>query len=390
MNTYGNLFRVTVWGESHGKALGAVIDGCPSNLELSEYDIQKELNRRRPGYSIFSTPRKEEDKIELLSGIFEGKTTGTPISAVVYNTNQKSKDYSALKDMPRPGHADLNYLLKYGNYDYRGGGRTSGRTTIGHVIGGAIAKKLLTREKIIVFGHSVKIGKIKGDITYYDNLYKNLNNTNDNTKDTDSNNINNNNYIDKIINDLDNNPLRTLSNNYKDMEKYVLNAMDNNDSVGGVVELIVLNLPQGIGEPLFNKLNARISEALMSINAVKGVEIGRGFEVSELYGSENNDEYYYKSTENNENDNQINYKSNNCGGVIAGISTGTPIVVRVAIKPTPSIFKVQDTINLKTKTNAKLKIEGRHDPIIVPRVIPVLESMISIVLVDLLKEANKI
>ncbi|MBP2142892.1 chorismate synthase [Methanococcus voltae] len=382
MNTYGNLFRVTVWGESHGKALGAVIDGCPSNLELSEADIQKELNRRRPGYSIFSTPRKEEDKVEILSGIFEGKTTGTPISALVYNTNQKSKDYSALKDTPRPGHADLNYILKYGNYDYRGGGRTSGRTTIGHVIGGAIAKKLLNNEKITVFGHSIKIGKINGDINYYDNLYEKLDNNKNNT---------NNNYTDKIINDLDNNPLRTLSTNYKDMEKYVLNAMENNDSVGGVVELIVLNVPQGIGEPLFNKLNARISEALMSVNAVKGVEIGRGFEVSELYGSENNDEYYYTENEHeNEHEGQINYKSNNSGGVIAGISTGTPIVIRVAIKPTPSIFKVQDTINLKTKTNSKLKIEGRHDPIIVPRVIPVLESMISIVIVDLLKEANKI
>ncbi|MCS3900392.1 chorismate synthase [Methanococcus voltae] len=384
MNTYGNLFRITVWGESHGKALGAVIDGCPPNLELSEADIQKELNRRRPGYSIFSTPRKEEDKVEILSGVFEGKTTGTPISALVYNTNQKSKDYSALKDTPRPGHADLNYILKYGNYDYRGGGRTSGRTTIGHVIGGAVAKKILNgtmndnikdnindkNTKIKIFGHAIKIGKIEGDVSYYSNseFAKKLNDEK---------------QLNKILNDLDNNSLRTLSNNYSDMEKYVLDAMKNNDSVGGIVELIILNVPQGIGEPLFNKLNARISEALMSINAVKGVEIGKGFDVAELYGSENNDEYCY-------NTNELTYNSNNCGGIIAGISTGTPIIIKVAIKPTPSIFKEQNTVNLKKKTNTKLIIEGRHDPIIVPRVIPVLESMVSIVLVDLLKEANKL
>jgi len=361
MNTIGKSFRITAWGESHGKALGAVIDGCPSNLPLTEEDIQKELNRRRPGYSLFSTPRKEGDKVEILSGIFEGKTTGAPISAIVYNTNQKSKDYSHLKNTPRPGHADLMYKLKYGNYDYRGGGRSSGRTTIGHTIGGAIAKKLLNHTyNIKIIGYTTKIGNIEGDFNYYDS-------------------INNEKIInEELINKIENNPLRCPSSNADEMKDFVLNAMENKNSVGGVIELIALNVPVGVGNPIFGKLNGELSNAIMNINAVKGVEIGRGFKSAELLGSEMNDEYYYDEN------NNIKLKTNNCGGVLGGISCGAPLVIRVAIKPTPSISAVQSTINLESKTKTNLEIGGRHDPIIVPRVIPVLESMMAITLSDLM------
>lgn len=363
MNTFGRMFRITSWGESHGKALGAVIDGCPANLPLTEEDIQKELNRRRPGYSIFSTPRKEEDKVEVLSGVFEGKTTGTPISALVYNKNQKSKDYSKIKDTPRPGHADFTYSTKYGNYDYRGGGRSSGRTTIGHVIGGAVAKQLLNYTYgIKIIAYTTKIGKINGDFNYYSNfkLFNNVNN------------------IAELIDKIENDALRCPSSNSDEMRDYVINAMENKDSVGGVVEIIALNVPAGVGNPIFSKLNGELASAIMNINAVKGVEIGRGFESAELYGSEMNDEYYYDENK------DINLKTNNCGGILGGISCGTPLVLKVAIKPTPSISKIQKTVNVKTEENQEIDIGGRHDPIIVPRVIPVLESMVAITLSDLM------
>ncbi len=350
------------WGESHGKGVGAVIDGVPSNLPLSEEDIQKELNRRRPGYSILSTPRKEEDKVEILSGVFNGKTTGTPISTIVYNKNQKSKDYSHLKNTPRPGHADLTYTLKYGNYDYNGGGRASGRTTISHTIAGAIAKKILKiTHNIKIIGYTTKIGKIEGDFNYYNNLENNENI-----------------IYNKLIEKIENNPLRCPSNNADEMVNYVLDIMKKGDSVGGVVELVVLNLPIGVGEPIFSKLNGELAYGIMNINSVKGIEIGKGFKSSELLGSENNDEYYYNE------DNCIKLKTNNCGGILGGISCGTPLVIRVAIKPTPSISKIQNTVNLEKQTNDKLDIGGRHDPIIVPRVIPVLESMVAVVLCDLM------
>jgi chorismate synthase len=361
------MFRVTAWGESHGRALGAVIDGCPANLPLTQDDIQRELNRRRPGYSLFSTPRKEEDLVELLSGVFNEKTTGTPISAMVYNKNQKSKDYSKIKNTPRPGHADLTYNIKYGNYDYRGGGRSSGRTTIGHVIGGAVAKKLLEyTHNIKIIGYTTKIGKIEGDFDYYKNpeLF-NLDNTNKLKE------------LDKLIEKIENDPLRCPSSNSDEMKDYVLKAMDDKDSVGGVVEVLALNVPAGIGNPIFGKLNGELAGALMNINAVKGVEIGKGFESSELYGSEMNDKYYYENED-------IKLKTNNCGGILGGISCGAPLVLRAAIKPTPSISKLQDTVNLKTKEDEKIEIGGRHDPIIVPRVIPVLESMVAITLADLM------
>jgi len=361
VNTIGKAFRVTTWGESHGKALGAVIDGCPANLPLSEDDIQRELDRRRPGYSIFSTPRREPDKVEVLSGIFEGKTAGTPISAIVYNKNQRSKDYSKIKDTPRPGHGDYTYYKKYGNYDYRGGGRASGRTTIGHVIGGSVAKKLLEYTyNIKIIGYTIKVGKIKGDFNYYSNPEV----------------FSVNKDIDKIIEKIESNPLRSPSSNSQEMIEYVKNAMEMGDSVGGIVELVALNLPSGVGNPLFSKLSGELSGGIMNINAVKGVEIGVGFQSTELYGSEMNDEYIYEDS--------MQLKTNNCGGILGGISCGSPLVIRVAIKPTPSISKTQRTINLKTKKEEDIEIHGRHDPIILPRAIPVLESVVAIVLVDLM------
>jgi len=357
------MFRATVWGESHGKAVGTVVDGCPANLPLSEEDIQRELNRRRPGYSLFSTPRKEEDRCEILSGVFQGKTTGTPISVIVYNKNQRSKDYSNIKDRPRPGHADLPYKLKYGNYDYRGGGRSSGRTTIGHVIAGSIGKKLLSYTYgIKIVGYSIKIGNIDGNFKYYSNM------------DVFEDNNKLNNLIDKI----EKNPLRCPSDNYKEMEDYVLEVMKEGDSVGGIVEIVALNVPYGVGNPIFSKLEGELAYGIMNINAVKGVEIGRGFESSQLLGSEMNDQYYF------DNENNIKLKTNNCGGILGGISVGSPLVIKVAIKPTPSISKEQKTVNLSNSKNDTIKVEGRHDPIIVPRVIPVLESVVSMVLSDLM------
>ncbi|ADG13390.1 chorismate synthase [Methanocaldococcus infernus] len=363
MNTYGDMFRVTVFGESHGKAVGAVVDGCPANLPLSKEDIQKELNKRRPGQSIFTTPRKEEDEVEILSGLFEGKTTGSPICALVYNKHMRPKDYEKLKDTPRPGHADLTYKLKYKNYDYRGGGRASGRVTVGHVIGGAIAKKLLQYTyNIKILAYTIKVGKIEGDFSYYKKpeIFENQES------------------LKSLESKIWENPLRCPSSNYKEMEEYVLKAMEEKDSVGGVVEIVALNVPIGVGNPIFNKLNGELARGLMSINAVKGVEIGVGFKCSELYGSEMNDEMYFDDEKN------IRFRSNNCGGTLGGISCGTPIVLRIAVKPTPSIGKKQRTINLKSFENTEIEIEGRHDPIIVPRIVPIAEAMVAVTLADLM------
>jgi len=362
LNTFGDFFRVTTWGESHGKALGAVVDGCPANLPITEEDVQNELNRRRPGYSLFSTPRKEEDNVELLSGIFEGKTTGTPISGIVYNKGQQSKDYGKIKDTPRPGHADLSYYLKYGNYDYRGGGRSSGRTTIGNVIGGAVAKKLIEyTHKIKIIGYATEIGKIKGDFNYYNNPEY---------FESDSN-------ISKLSERIENTALRCPSSNSDEMNDYVIKAVDEKDSVGGIVEIIVKGLPEGIGNPVFNKLEGKLSSAVMNINSVKGFGVGLGFNSSEYYGSEMNDEFYLKGG-------KIIPKTNNAGGILGGISTGAPLVLRASIKPTPSISKLQNTVNIKTLENEQIEIGGRHDPIIVPRVIPVMESMVAITIADLM------
>ena len=348
-NTTGKIFRVTSFGTSHGKALGAVIDGCPANLELSEKDIQIELNKRRPGTSAITTSRQEADKVEILSGIFEGKTDGTPIAGLVYNTNQKSKDYSQLKDTPRPGHGDYCWIEKYGNYNYNGGGRGSGRVTIGHVIGGAIAKKLLSHFNIKVISHVVQIGDIMAHSTDINILEENINK----------------------------NPVRCGDlEAAKAMEELILEKKSEGDSIGGIVETIAVGVPAGLGEPVFGKLDGDLSKILMEIGAVKGVEIGLGFDVATASASEINDEFYYDEF------GEVETKTNSSGGILGGMSNSMPIVSRIAVKPTPSISKVQQTINLKEHENASMEIKGRHDPCICPRVTAVAESATAIVLAD--------
>ena len=348
-NTTGKIFRVTSFGTSHGKALGAVIDGCPANLELSEEDIQIELNKRRPGTSAITTSRQEADKVEILSGIFEGKTDGTPIAGLVYNTNQKSKDYSQLKDTPRPGHGDYCWIEKYGNYNYNGGGRGSGRVTIGHVIGGAIAKKLLSHFNIKVISHVVQIGDIMAHSTDINILEENINK----------------------------NPVRCGDlEAAKAMEDLILEKKSEGDSIGGIVETIAVGVPAGLGEPVFGKLDGDLAKILMEIGAVKGVEIGLGFDVATASASEINDEFYYDEF------GEVETKTNSSGGILGGMSNSMPIVSRIAVKPTPSISKVQQTINLKEHENAIMEIKGRHDPCICPRVTAVAESATAIVLAD--------
>ena len=348
-NTIGKIFSITSFGSSHGKALGAVVDGCPANLELSEEDIQIELNKRRPGTSALTTSRQEGDKIEILSGIFEGKTDGTPIAGIVYNTNQRSKDYSNIKNTPRPGHGDYCWLEKYGIYDYNGGGRGSGRTNISHVIGGAIAKKLLETKGIKIISHVVQIGDIEAKNIDYDNLEENINKNNVKCGDGDA---------------------------AKLMEELILSKKQEGDSIGGIVETIATGVPAGLGEPVFGRLDGDLAQILMSINAVKGVEIGLGFESAKSCASKINDEFYYDEN------NDIKTKTNNSGGILGGMSNGMPIISKIAVKPTPSISKIQNTIDLDKKENTTIEIAGRHDPCICPRVTAVAESVTAIVLAD--------
>jgi len=343
-NTFGSLFRVTTWGESHGPALGAVVDGCPPKLPLSVKDIQTELNRRKPGQSKVGTSRKEEDNVEILSGVFEGKTTGTPISLLIKNKDQRSRDYSIIKHLYRPGHADLSFDLKYGIRDYRGGGRSSGRETASRVMAGAIAKKYLhLKEKTQIIGHTLQVGSIQA------------------TK-----------FDPKVI---EKNPLRCADlTAAKKMEKLVLDIKKDGDSVGGIAEFLVKNVPKGLGEPVFDKLEADLGKALFSIGTVKGVEFGEGFNVTNLKGSDNNDQIVLKKG-------KITSKTNYAGGIYGGISIGTDIIIRVAVKPASSILKQQQTVS-KTGKSAKIKVDGRHDACIIPRLIPVAESMIAITLMD--------
>ena len=316
-NTFGKLYRVTTFGESHGKALGAIIDGCPSNMSLCEEDIQLYLNRRRPNDSDLSTPRKEKDKVEILSGLFEGKTLGTPICALVRNEDIGTSEYGTLKNIFRPGHADYTYEKKYGIRDYRSGGRSSGRETIGRVIGGAIAIKALKEKNIIV--------SARGN---YD--------------------------------------LTRLSNGADDVDYENVD-----DSIGGIVECVVRGCPAGLGEPVFDKLDAELAKACMSIGAVKGVEIGAGFDVANMLGSENNDQMTVDEK----------FLTNNAGGILGGISNGNDIVIRLAIKPTPTIAKKQKTIDIYGN-ETEVELRGRNDVCIVDRVVVVVESMVAMTILD--------
>lgn len=347
-NTIGEKFQITSFGSSHGKAVGAVVDGCPANLELTQEDIQKELDKRKPGTSSITTSRKEADEVQILSGIFDGKTDGTPITGVVFNKNQHSKDYSMFENTPRPSHGDFAWMMKYGNYDYNGGGRGSGRVTIGHVIGGAIAKKLLKTQNIEIISHVAQIGDIKAEI----------------------------NDLEIIKENVEKNPVRCGDlKAARKMEELILAKKQEGDSIGGIVETIAIGVPAGLGEPVFGRLDGDLARILMNIGAIKGVEIGLGFYMATKSGSQTNDEYQI-------NENKATAKTNNSGGIIGGMSNGMEIVSRIAVKPTPSISKCQNSVDLEKMENKKIEIEGRHDPCICPRVSVVAESSTAIVLAD--------
>jgi chorismate synthase len=344
-STYGTIFKITTWGESHGKALGVVVDGCPSGLSLCEADIQKYLDRRRPGQSGVSTPRKEADEVEILSGVFEGKTTGTPISLIVRNTSQHSADYSEIAGYYRPGHADYTFDAKYGFRDYRGGGRSSGRETIGRVAAGAIAARLLSEMGITVTAYTRSVGPIEADMNAFDK--------------------------EAILTTPTAMPDKHASSL---AEAYLREIMSGSDSLGGIMECRIEGVPAGIGDPVFEKLDANFSKAVMSIGAVKAVEIGDGVLVSKAAGSENNDAFYMEGD-------KVLKKTNHAGGILGGISDGSTILIRAHVKPTPSIYKSQDTVNKKGE-NISVQIKGRHDPVILPRAVVVMESMAAITLLD--------
>lgn len=346
-SSYGKLFQITTWGESHGKALGVVIDGCPAGLPLLEDDIQLFLDRRKPGRTKISTPRKEDDKVEILSGVFEGMTTGTPISLIVHNTSQRSSDYSEIANYYRPGHADYTFDQKYGFRDYRGGGRSSGRETIGRVAAGAVASKLLNTLGIRLTAYTRSIGPITIEDSRFD--------------------------AQAILETPTCMPDRQAS---EKAEAYLAECMKAYDSAGGVIECRIEDCPAGIGEPVFEKLDAELSKAIMSIGAVKAVEIGDGISAAQHRGSENNDAFRMQ-------DGTVTKSTNHAGGILGGISDGSTIILRAHIKPTPSIFSSQQTINRQGE-NIEIAIKGRHDPVVVPRAVVVVESMAAITLLDAL------
>lgn len=346
---FGKYFSIQTFGESHGEGIGVVIDGCPSGLSLTRDHIQYYLNRRRPGQTRYATPRNEADEVEILSGVFEGKTTGTPIALLVRNTSQRSKDYSEIASYYRPGHADYTFDAKYGFRDYRGGGRSSGRETIGRVAGGAIALQLLKELGIDVCAYTKSIGPVSIDYSRFD-------------KET-------------ILSTPTSMPDKAAS---KLAEAYLEDCMKDHDSAGGVVECVIEGIPAGIGEPVFDKLDANLGKAIMSIGAVKAFEIGDGIAVATAKGSENNDSFRMK-------DGNITKTTNHSGGILGGMSDGSPITLRAYIKPTPSIFKEQNTVN-KDGENITISIKGRHDPVIVPRAVVVVEAMTSLTVLDLMME----
>ena len=349
-NSIGKEFTVTTFGESHGKHVGAVVDGCPAGLPLSEADIQVELDRRIPAEPKIVSGRIEKDAAQILSGVFNGFTTGAPIALMVENKEVDSSDYEAIKDLPRPGHADYPARVKYGSFnDYRGGGRFSGRLTVALIMAGAIAKKLLSRFDVDVLAYTRAVGKVKSD------------------KKFSAQEIRKNRY--------------TAATRCPDlacaerMEKAIVDARKEGDSLGGIVECIALNVPVGVGEPLFDSLDADLAKALFNVPAVKGVEFGLGFRVAELKGSESNDPYIMQNG-------KVATATDNAGGILGGISTGMPIMMQVAIKPTPSIGKKQKTVNLSTMKDACISIKGRHDPCVVPKAVPAVESAVAITLAD--------
>ncbi len=344
-NSYGQIFKITTFGESHGPAIGVVIDGVPPGLIISEGDIQTDLDRRRPGQSPITTQRQETDKVEILSGIFEGKSTGAPLAMLIRNEDQRSKDYSNIQNVFRPGHADYTYQEKYGIRDYRGGGRSSGRETACRVAAGAVAKKILAQQHVTVIGYTLAVAGI---------------------------------YAKKIdLSVIEKNLVRAPDLEQAEvMIQKIEEARKDGDSVGGIVEAVVKGCPPGLGDPVFDKLSARLAASLMSIGTIKGVEIGSGFEITKLRGSEANDSFY-------EDQGKVKTKTNHAGGILGGISNGEDIVVRVAVKPPSSISKFQETLTTSHEKTT-IQVKGRHDPCICPRVVPVVEAMIAVTLADCL------
>lgn len=344
---YGRLFQISTWGESHGKGIGVVIDGCPAGLSLSEEDIQVYLDRRKPGQSQFTTGRKESDMAQIWSGVFEGRTTGTPISILVQNQDQRSRDYGNIMNTYRPGHADYTFDEKYGFRDYRGGGRSSGRETTARVAAGAVAAKILKELDIEVHAYTKAIGPVSVPENEY--------------------------HPEEIFQ----NPIYMPSNAYaQKASAYLEECIKNQDSSGGIIECVVTGMPVGIGDTVFEKLDANLAKAMLSIGAVKGFEIGDGFKAADTKGSINNDSFHIK-------DGRITKDTNHAGGVLGGMSDGSKIIFRAAVKPTPSISQPQSTVT-KDGENTEMIIKGRHDPVIVPRAVVVVESMAAITILDLL------
>ncbi len=343
-NTFGRFFRITTWGESHGEAVGVVLDGCPAGLKLTETDIQTELDRRRPGQSKVTTQRKEADKVEILSGVFKNKTLGSPISMLVRNTDVISSSYEKIKDIYRPGHADLTYDKKYGFRDYRGGGRASARETVGRVAAGAVAKKILKKYGAQTRGFVRSVGHIVAEKVNFSQIEKN--------------------------------PVRCPdSKKAQEMFDLIDSVRRQGDSIGGTVEVVTKGLPAGLGDPVFHKLDADLASALMSIGGIRGFEVGMGFEVTRKKGSQANDLMV------NRGDNSTGFKTNNAGGILGGITNGEDLVVRIAVKPTSSISKTQKTVDKKGSMR-DLIVRGRHDPCLCPRAVPIAEAMVNLVLAD--------
>lgn len=346
-NSFGNILRLTSFGESHGKCIGGVVDGFPSGISIDEKFIQAELNRRKPGQSDITTGRKEEDKIEILSGVFEGKSTGCPIGFIVKNSNQHSKDYKNLRDVYRPSHADYTYAVKYGIRDYRGGGRSSARETISRVVAGALAKLALNQLGIRITAYTSQVGSIKVSEKYkkfdFDNIEKN--------------------------------PVRCPDlEKAAEMEKLIKEVKAEGDTIGGVITCVIKNCPVGIGQPIYGKLSAALSSAMLSINAAKAFEYGNGFKGLKQRGSEQNDIFYNKHG-------RIETKTNHSGGIQGGISNGQDIFFRVAFKPVATVLMEQHTVNKDGEDNT-LKVKGRHDPCVLPRAVPIVEAMAALTILD--------
>lgn len=356
--TWGNNIKYTIFGESHGEGIGIVIDNLPAGVTLNISYMKQEMQRRRPGNTLTATTRNEQDEFDIISGIFEGKTTGTPLCAFIKNTDHQSKDYSKTKDLIRPGHADFTGFIKYKGFnDYRGGGHFSGRLTAAIVFAGAIAKQLLAMSNISIISHIYKIGTIC-DLT--------LSNVDFNKEDLSHLSTASFPTIDRAMETV--------------MQNKILDAKSKGDSIGGIVETAILNLHAGIGSPFFDSLESTISHLIFSIPGVKGIEFGDGFALAEMKGSDANDEFYVDN-------NNIRTLTNHCGGILGGISTGMPLIFRAAFKPTPSISMEQKTVNIKTLENDLIQIEGRHDPCIVPRAVPVVEATAAMAILDMLNSA---